>query len=91
VQAEYTRVKRELEAMQMMKKEYEELRRNHEKLQHENEEVHAFGADVEFQESKGMISPSRSTRVLLVQVRKIVGDMYVSVDEDRAIRERSVR
>ena len=43
LQAEYTRVKRELEAMQMMKKEYEELRRNHEKLQHENEEVRVFG------------------------------------------------
>ena len=48
----------QLEQMQRMKREYDELRRNHEKLQHENEEV-----------------------------RKIVGDMYVSVDEDRAIRD----
>ena len=48
----------QLEQMQRMKHEYDELRRNHEKLQHENEEV-----------------------------RKIVGDMYVSVDEDRAIRD----
>ena len=39
-------MKRELEAMQMMKKEYEELRRNHEKLQHENEEVRAFGTNI---------------------------------------------
>ena len=37
-----------------MKREYELLRKNHAKLQSENEEV-----------------------------RKIVGDMYVSVDEDR--------
>ena len=55
---EMARAKRELEAMQRMKAEYEELRKNHEKLQVENEEV-----------------------------RRIVGDMYVSVDEDRAIRE----
>jgi len=44
--------------MQQMKREYELLRKNHAKLQSENEEV-----------------------------RKIVGDMYVSVDEDRSIRE----
>jgi len=55
---EYARVKKEIEDMQQMKREYELLRKNHAKLQSENEEV-----------------------------RKIVGDMYVSVDEDRSIRE----
>ena len=55
---EIASVKRELEAMQKMKREFEELRSKHAKLQTENEEV-----------------------------RRIVGDMYVSVDEDRDIRE----
>ena len=56
--AELDRVKRELEQLRETKLKYEELRRNHEKLQVENDEV-----------------------------RKIVGDMYVSVDEDRELRE----
>ena len=39
MQLEFDRVKKELEAMQRMKQEYDELRKNHQKLQVENEEV----------------------------------------------------
>ena len=58
MKAEYDRVKKELEEMRALKSQFDELRKNHEKLQTENEEV-----------------------------RKIVGDMYVSHDEDRVIRD----
>ena len=58
ISEEYARVKQELEQMQEMKQQYDELRRNHAKLQVENDEV-----------------------------RRIVGDMYVSVDEDREVRQ----
>lgn len=43
---EYERVKRELEQMREMKDKYEELRKTHEKLQVENNEVRKIVGDM---------------------------------------------
>lgn len=82
---EYERVKRELEQMREMKDKYEELRKTHEKLQIENDEVRKIVGDMCV-----LLAFAQCTDVYLLQQAVYADDRYVSVDEDCEIREKYI-